>query len=90
MTITGANHAIHMERDWNPATELQATDRVYRIGQELPVSVYTPIATHPHKPSFDVCLNDILRGKRNLGTGFSSKKNVQAELLEELIGDDEK
>ena len=42
LTITGANHVIHLGRWWNPAIEDQATDRVYRIGQDKPVHVYTP------------------------------------------------
>src|SRR5690625_1153626 len=37
LTITGANHVIHYTRWWNPAVENQATDRVYRIGQEKDV-----------------------------------------------------
>lgn len=43
LTITSANHVIHYTRWWNPAVENQATDRVYRIGQEKDVSVYYPI-----------------------------------------------
>ena len=43
LTITGANHVIHYTRWWNPAVENQATDRVYRIGQEKDVHVYYPI-----------------------------------------------
>ena len=42
LTITGANHVIHYGRWWNPAVESQATDRVYRIGQERPVHVHLP------------------------------------------------
>ena len=34
LTVVGANNVIHLERHWNPAKENQATDRVYRIGQE--------------------------------------------------------
>ncbi|MBO0919791.1 SWF/SNF helicase family protein [Cellulomonas sp. zg-ZUI222] len=33
LTVVGANHAIHLERHWNPAKEAQATDRIHRIGQ---------------------------------------------------------
>jgi len=44
LNITGANHVIHYTRLWNPAKENQATDRVHRIGQNRPVSVYYPIA----------------------------------------------
>jgi len=35
---------IHYDPWWNPATENQATDRAYRIGQEKPVFVYKLIA----------------------------------------------
>src|SRR5699024_6790625 len=45
LTITSANHVIHYTRWWNPAVENQATDRVYRIGQERDVHVYYPIVT---------------------------------------------
>src|SRR5699024_2853889 len=45
LTITSANHVIHYTRWWNPAVENQATDRVYRIGQEKDVHVYYPIVT---------------------------------------------
>ena len=32
LTLTAANHVIHLDRWWNPAVEDQCTDRVYRIG----------------------------------------------------------
>ncbi len=40
LNITGANHVIHYNPEWNPAIEDQATARAYRIGQELPVTVH--------------------------------------------------
>ncbi|MCI3919919.1 DEAD/DEAH box helicase [Paenibacillus sp. TRM 82003] len=45
LTITSANHVIHYTRWWNPAVENQATDRVYRIGQQRKVKVYHPVVT---------------------------------------------
>ncbi|AEG43647.1 DEAD/DEAH box helicase [Isoptericola variabilis] len=63
LTVVGANHAIHLERHWNPAKEAQATDRVYRIGQTRPVHVYHPMAIHPDTGSFDVNLDRLLRSK---------------------------
>src|SRR5699024_1028322 len=36
LTVVGANHAIPLERHWNPAKEAQATDRIYRIGRRDP------------------------------------------------------
>jgi len=34
LTITAANHVVHFNLPWNPATEAQATARVYRPGQK--------------------------------------------------------
>lgn len=68
LTITAANHVIHLTRWWNPAVEDQSTDRAFRIGQEKPVYVYIPIAVHPKYGdlSFDVNLNRLLSKKRDL------------------------
>ena len=33
LTLTAANHVVHVDRWWNPAVEDQATDRAFRIGQ---------------------------------------------------------
>lgn len=44
LTLTEANHVIHIDRWWNPAVENQATDRAYRIGQQRNVQVYKFIA----------------------------------------------
>ena len=40
LTLTKANHVIHLDRWWNPAVEAQATDRVHRIGQKRTVVVH--------------------------------------------------
>jgi SNF2 family DNA or RNA helicase len=39
LTLTGANHVVHLDRWWNPAVEEQATDRAFRIGQHRTVQV---------------------------------------------------
>ena len=66
LNITGANHVVHFTRHWNPALESQATDRVYRIGQKKPVTVYRPVMTHPRIKSIEVHLNELLRAKEKL------------------------
>ena len=66
LNITEANHVIHYSRWWNPAKEDQASDRVYRIGQNRPVHIYLPMATHPQFQTFDVILNELLERKRKL------------------------
>ncbi len=70
LTITSANHVIHLSRWWNPAVEDQATDRVFRIGQTRDVHVYLPLAVHPdpslRPASFDLRLNALIERKRQL------------------------
>jgi superfamily II DNA or RNA helicase len=39
LTLTAANHVVHLDRWWNPAVEDQATDRAFRIGQKRNVQV---------------------------------------------------
>jgi superfamily II DNA or RNA helicase len=39
LTLTAANHVVHLDRWWNPAVEDQATDRAFRIGQHRSVQV---------------------------------------------------
>lgn len=68
LTITAANHVVHLSRWWNPAVEDQCNDRAYRIGQDKKVAVYLPIARHPAfgDSSFDVSLDRLLARKRKL------------------------
>jgi non-specific serine/threonine protein kinase len=40
LNLTAADYVIHVDPWWNPAVEMQATDRTHRIGQEKPVFVY--------------------------------------------------
>jgi len=40
LNITAANHVIHYNPEWNPATEDQASARAYRLGQEKPVTIH--------------------------------------------------
>ena len=66
LTLTAANHVIHLSRWWNPAVEDQCTDRVFRIGQRRTVHVYLPLARHPRfgEYSFDLKLHSLMERKR--------------------------
>jgi superfamily II DNA or RNA helicase len=44
LNITSANRVVVFDPDWNPALDLQAQDRAYRIGQRRDVNVYRFIA----------------------------------------------
>ncbi|KAH1006602.1 DNA excision repair protein ERCC-6 [Dendroctonus ponderosae] len=40
VNLTGANRVIIYDPDWNPATDSQARERAWRIGQDRPVTIY--------------------------------------------------
>lgn len=40
INLTGANRVIIYDPDWNPATDIQARERAWRIGQSKQVTVY--------------------------------------------------
>jgi non-specific serine/threonine protein kinase len=40
LNLTAADYVIHIDPWWNPAVEMQATDRTHRIGQEKPVFIF--------------------------------------------------
>ena len=90
LTLTAANHVIHLSRWWNPAVEDQCNDRVYRIGQDKPVTVYCPMARHPAigDQSFDLKLNDLLRRKRSMSQNLLVPQESDSDyttLFEETI-----
>ncbi len=67
LTLTHANHVIHLSRWWNPAVEDQCTGRVVRIGQTRDVEVHIPISLLPRgNASFDQNLHALLERKRRL------------------------
>ncbi len=67
LTLTSANHVIHLSRWWNPAVEDQCTGRAHRIGQTKPVHVHIPMALLPEgRRSFDQNLHALLARKRTL------------------------
>ena len=79
LTVVGANNVIHLERHWNPAREAQATDRVYRIGQEKDVHVYIPVLKHPVKTSFDVNLGQLLDRKLDIRDAVVTTSEARPE-----------
>lgn len=93
LTITAANHVIHLSRWWNPAVEDQSTDRAYRMGQSKDVFVYYPMSIHPQYEdfSFDVLLDQLIERKRKLANELlqpvaSMKDDIEAlSLFEEII-----
>lgn len=81
LTLTAANHVLHLERWWNPAVEDQCNDRAYRIGQKKDVKIYTPVAVHKGLggKSFDLVLNQILTKKRHLANSLFVPAEIGAD-----------
>lgn len=40
INLTGADRVIIYDPDWNPATDTQARERAWRIGQDRQVTIY--------------------------------------------------
>jgi SNF2 family DNA or RNA helicase len=72
LNLVMANNVIHYGRWWNPATENQATDRVYRIGQTKEVKVYyiTYIDRFKKYRTFDENLNELINNKKEMAQDF--------------------
>lgn len=89
LNIVGANHVIHYTREWNPAVEKQATDRVYRIGQKRDVKVYYPISISSRGITVEQKLNDLLNKKKKLFNSVIIPMDkltiTEEELLEGII-----
>lgn len=62
LTLTAANHVVHLDRWWNPAVENQATDRAFRIGQKRTVQVRKFICTGTLEEKID----DMIEEKKAL------------------------
>lgn len=86
LTVIGANHVVHLERHWNPAKEAQASDRVYRIGQQKEVKIYLPAALHPQFDAFDVHLDRLLQGKLMLKDAVVTTDPVADSALAQALG----
>ena len=80
LTLTAANHVIHLDRWWNPAVENQATDRAFRIGQTRNVQVRKFICAGTLEERID----DMIEQKKELadlvvgdGEGWLSELSTQ-------------
>ncbi len=83
LNLTGADTVIHYDPWWNPAVEEQATDRVYRIGQQNKVHVMKLIT----KGTIEEKIFKLQRKKKELSDSIISSKEVFINTLtrEELV-----
>lgn len=76
LTLVRANHVIHLDRWWNPAVEDQASDRVWRIGQDKKVMVHTLVCPGTLEERIDTMLS----GKRAVAA--SVVRSTEAAITE--------
>jgi non-specific serine/threonine protein kinase len=62
LNLTAASHVIHFDRWWNPAVENQATDRVFRIGQQRNVLVHKFVC----RGTIEDRIDQLIESKRQL------------------------
>ncbi|MCE0534653.1 DEAD/DEAH box helicase [Kineosporia rhizophila] len=86
LTLTAANHVIHVDRWWNPAVEDQATDRAFRIGQSRTVQVRKFVCAG----TLEERIATMIRDKRGLaasivGTGEGWLTELSSSELRDLL-----
>ncbi|MEV6843108.1 DEAD/DEAH box helicase [Actinoplanes sp. NPDC051411] len=86
LNLTAANHVVHIDRWWNPATEAQATDRAYRIGQRRDVQVHTLVCLGTLEERIDRLLLDKgVLAERVVGNGEGWLTTLSTTELRDLL-----
>ena len=90
LNLTAADYVIHMDPWWNPAVEDQASDRVHRIGQQRPVTVYRLVM----EGTIEERIVELHTSKRNLADsllkGADTSGRMSAEELLQLLRENSK
>lgn len=83
LNLTAADYVVHLDPWWNPAVEDQASDRVHRLGQERPVTIYRLIMEN----SIEERILALHRDKRDLASELLEGGEVAARLTEDELID---
>jgi non-specific serine/threonine protein kinase len=83
LNLTAADYVIHIDPWWNPAVEMQASDRTHRIGQDKPVFVFKLIT----RDSVEEKILQLQERKRNLVDQLIS---TESSFFKSLTADDVK
>lgn len=81
LNLTAADYVIHIDPWWNPAVEMQASDRTHRIGQDKPVFVFKIIA----RDSVEEKILQLQERKKNLVDQIIT---TEASFFKELTAED--
>ncbi|MFG1658588.1 SNF2-related protein [Micromonospora chersina] len=87
LTLTAANHVVHVDRWWNPAVEDQATDRAFRIGQRRRVQVRKFVCAGTVEEKVAAMIADKRSlAQRVVGSGEQWVTELSTDTLRELFG----
>lgn len=79
--LTAASVVVHYDRWWNPAKENQATDRVYRIGQNRGVQVFKLVTKHTIEES----IHELIEKKKGLIEELVGVQGLEPLTRDELL-----
>ena len=83
LNLTAADYVFIIDPWWNPASEMQALSRSYRIGQDKPVMVYRFISSN----SVEEKIIEFQKKKHQLFETFAASNNPLKQLNYEEIED---
>ncbi len=81
LNLTAANHVVLYDRWWNPATEDQARDRSWRIGQTRTVVSHRLVCPG----TVDERVEEVVAGKRQIADLVLPKQSSLADLAPEQL-----
>lgn len=86
ITLTAGSIAIFLDKHWTPANNNQAIDRLHRIGQEKPVTVYELIA----EDTVEDWIERLLEEKTTIFKQLIEGEKVGSrELISQIFGDEQ-
>ena len=91
INLTAADTVIIYDSDWNPHADMQAMDRVHRIGQTKPVHVYRLATANSvegkmlSRAASKLKLEKLVISGANLKQGTTKQKSTESMSTEELV-----
>jgi SNF2 family DNA or RNA helicase len=81
LNLTAANHVVLYDRWWNPATEDQARDRAWRIGQNRKVVCHRLVCPG----TVDERVEEVVAGKRRIADLVLPKNSSLSDLAPDQL-----
>jgi len=80
ITLTAASNVIICDRWWAPSVQVQAEDRLHRIGQPNAVQVIVPTAEN----SIDSSMDKVLEDKKRMSQEYLNEGDTLKEVVDDL------